>query len=345
MIKEEISLFRAVTTLLVVYALLAIMSSTQPKPPEEARASLSEARRNHTTASPPVRRLCFPIAAKQLARCPITIVTAYFDVPSKRGREHYIRWMQNILSVKSCMVIFTDECHLFEQHASSHRVIMHADLEKEIGVFGQPRQFWERQAEMDPEREIHRGYWLYWVWSLKPIFVSKGAEYGFFGSEYYAWMDIGMLRDDAYNAANIRGASPPASFDPCCIHMGVPHLFEPSDLIISANGSCMTPFTDRNRVCGCAFLVTKRVAHVFRDIYLATFDEYVDRGWFVGKDQNLMNTACVENARLFRFVRPDPNIGDRWFTLAYYIMGLMPDAGMVRLHPAMENAWTTAFTF
>lgn len=339
--KEVVSLFRVVTTLLVAYALIAMKSSTQPNP--EPRA-LFEPRGGNRTL---IHRRCFPATAQPAAGCPITIVTAYFDVPSKRGREFYVQWMQNILSIKSCMVVFTDDCHLFRQHASSHRVILHTDLQKEIGVFNQPIQFWERQVEMDPEREIHRGYRLYWVWSLKPIFVSKGADYGFFGSDYYAWMDIGMLRNDKFNSANIRGVVPPASFDPSCIHLGMPNPFEPSDLILRANGSCMTPFTERDRVCGCAFLVTKRVAHVFREIYLTMFDEYVDRGWFVGKDQNLINTACVENTHMFRFIQPDPTLGDGWFTLAYYILGLMPDTTPVQLHATsyLQHIWMMAFTF
>ena len=30
------------------------------------------------------------------------------------------------------------------------------------------------------------------------------------------------------------------------------------------------------------------------DLYYQTLQDYVGRGWFVGKDQNIMNTLCTE---------------------------------------------------
>lgn len=324
--------------ILVIYTLLSIKSSTRPKP----RPNIFESRRNCTSR----QRRCFPIV--EPAKCPITIVTAYFDVPSKQPRDVYVQWMQNILSIKSCMVIFTNECHMFKQHASNHRIILHADLQKEIRVFNQSKQFWKMQIEMDPEKRAHKGYLLYWIWALKPTFVSKSAEYGFFNSDYYAWMDIGMFRDSKLNHVNIRTALPPPSFDPCCIHFGTPFPFEPSDLILNTDGSSIVSFSDQNRVCGCAFLLTKQLASVFQEIYFNTFNDYVSHGWFVGKDQTLMNTACVENTDLFRLIQPNLALGDRWWTLAYYIFGLMPDTAPVQLHTTTsysEHLWMEAFTF
>ena len=39
--------------------------------------------------------------------CNATIVTAYFKIPSKHTSEEYIQWMENFLTLKDCMVIFT----------------------------------------------------------------------------------------------------------------------------------------------------------------------------------------------------------------------------------------------
>ena len=245
------------------------------------------------------------------------------------------------------MVVFTNECHLFRQHASHHRIILHADLHKEIRIFNQSKQFWEMQLEMDPEREAHRSYLLYWVWALKPTFVAKSAEYGFFNSDHYAWLDIGIFRDDRFNFANIRTALPPLSFDPCCVHFGTAYPFSPPDLILNRDGSSMVSFSHKNRICGGAFLVTKQLARVFQAVYFATFNKYISRGLFAGKDQSILNTAAVENTHLFRFVRPNPALGDKWLTLAYYVLGLMPHTTPVHLSTTSfsEYNWMQAFTF
>merc|ERR1719237_403548 len=39
--------------------------------------------------------------------CNATIVTAYFKMRSKHSHEEYLSWMSNMLTLKDCMVIFT----------------------------------------------------------------------------------------------------------------------------------------------------------------------------------------------------------------------------------------------
>ena len=39
--------------------------------------------------------------------CNATIVTAYFKMRSKHSHEEYVSWMSNMLTLKDCMLIFT----------------------------------------------------------------------------------------------------------------------------------------------------------------------------------------------------------------------------------------------
>ena len=124
---------------------------------------------------------------------------------------------------------------------------------------------------------------------------------------------------------------PPPTFDPCCVHFGAPYPFKAHELVISPDGQCRTDFYRLDRLCGCAFLLTREFAPVFRDIYFKVFNEYVQRDWFVGKDQSIMNTASVEHADRFRIVDANTTVCGRWWTLAYYLFGQMPEAVPYRL--------------
>ena len=39
--------------------------------------------------------------------CEATIVTAYFRMTSKHSHDEYLAWMRNMLSLRDCMVVFT----------------------------------------------------------------------------------------------------------------------------------------------------------------------------------------------------------------------------------------------
>ena len=48
--------------------------------------------------------------------------------------------------------------------------------------------------ELDPERHIGQNRNLYVVWNEKPNFMMRAAEYNFFFSNYFLWLDIGAVR-------------------------------------------------------------------------------------------------------------------------------------------------------
>ena len=39
--------------------------------------------------------------------CEATIVTAYFRMTSKHSHDEYLAWMRNMLSLRDCVVVFT----------------------------------------------------------------------------------------------------------------------------------------------------------------------------------------------------------------------------------------------
>ena len=58
--------------------------------------------------------------------------------------------------------------------------------------------FWAAQHALDPERNAHADSRLYWVWNEKSELLKRTADENPFGTEYFAWIDIGYFRYDGY---------------------------------------------------------------------------------------------------------------------------------------------------
>ena len=59
--------------------------------------------------------------------------------------------------------------------------------------------------------------------------------------------------------------------------------------------------------------------------YYRTFQQYVDRGQFVGKDQNLMASVCVETGMCLLVEVKNPNSDTEWFKLQEWYRGDLPN--------------------
>ena len=134
------------------------------------------------------------------------IVTAYFKLSnSKHHIEQYDLWMQNMLSMHDCMVIYceADMVSKILQYrsidpSSTTTTILGTNHTAKIQSFGpttiiqmsltdlpiskyypnrdaSPVEFWNRQLQMDPERKIHQSYELFWIWLSKSWFVTTAA--------------------------------------------------------------------------------------------------------------------------------------------------------------------------
>ena len=59
--------------------------------------------------------------------------------------------------------------------------------------------------------------------------------------------------------------------------------------------------------------------------YYRTLQQYVDRGQFVGKDQNLMASVCVETGMCLLVEVKNPNSDTEWFKLQEWYRGDLPN--------------------
>lgn len=280
------------------------------------------------------RKPCSPWPENFNATCPITIVTSYFRVPSKKSDKTYQKYISNFFRVKACVVAFTDDTTIFDKYLSPGLRVEKVNLKETAHkVFGWKDNFWYDQWTTDVERIIHRGYQLYWIWALKTHFVERAAEINPYMSEYYMWLDAGMFRNSRYHDVDITRLYPPAPFDVKSVYYGQPEPFEADDLIVDEHGKCMTDFRFKDRLAGGLFLLHRSFARPWNQRYLSMMQEYKRRDWFVGKDQNLLATMCIERPVDCMIVSSTWTPGDKWYTILYYVLRELPQPLVDHLTP------------
>jgi hypothetical protein len=238
--------------------------------------------------------------------CDVTMVTSYFKIKSKHSAEEYNTWMKSVLSLDACMVINTENASVFWGRNPHYTLINEAGLQSLYLRFNRSIEFWERQHLIDPEREVHRGYELYWIWALKPLFLRDAITNNTFGSRYFFWVDIGCLRDTKYTGRSLHTV-PVKVTTKDGVFFSLVRDFTWQELMLTPNGtSPLTWLPDR--LSGAVWGGGAEAVLRFVDAYFTVFNRLADAGHFVGKDQTIMNLACIENApHLCVMVTP------RWF--------------------------------
>ena len=80
-------------------------------------------------------------------------------------------------------------------------------------------------------------------------------------------------------------------------------------------------FSNVMRIGGGAIGCDLDSVYKWHSAYYRTFQQYVDRGQFVGKDQNLMASVCVETGMCLLVEVKNPNSDTEWFKLQEWFRG------------------------
>jgi hypothetical protein len=258
----------------------------------------------------------------------MTFVTSYFRVPSKHTPQQYAEWIGHLLQeerIRQCLLVFTDSPELWLQRGvapTTRRrgvVVVPTSLCEEGRALNRSRAFWWSQFYLDPEARTHRSYQLYLVWNLKPHFLTEAVRLNCFASDRFYWIDAGYMRTaprpppSSSSSVNISGVRPQMTF------------LQVNPFESEERRQLSPPYhytTVKNRIAGGLYGGSPPAVLAWAALYARVFQEYVERGWFVGKDQNLMATLCVQHP--FACVLATPNTTadeNRWFTLWECLIG------------------------
>lgn len=125
----------------------------------------------------------------------ITLVTGYFDMPSKYSHETYKNWMKNFLSLDEAMVIFTDDKtfdYIKSFRKPENTIIIKTSI-KNFEVY-KYIDYWNYCKSIDIEKG-HHSIEMYMIWNEKSYFCEKAINWNVFNSEYFFWIDIGCVKD------------------------------------------------------------------------------------------------------------------------------------------------------
>ncbi len=250
---------------------------------------------------------------------PVTLVTAYYSLSkSKHSHSDYQQWIENFLGhIENPVVVFTDkqsESHIRSVRAEMGplRVVL-MDL-KETEPVKKYGKVWEKQHSIDPERQRHSPQ-LYAIWDTKPWFLNRVAAENPFNSSYFFWVDIGCFREKGHSYRKWPNVSRINSVlqNRDKMVLGKIHSFTEDDWKKARKRELIT----KDRIQGTFFGGRAPVLLRYMNLFYDFIDECIGKGWFVGKEQNMMNTLALMNHNSTLVIDASRSnvktCGDPWF--------------------------------
>jgi hypothetical protein len=223
----------------------------------------------------------------------VTIVTAYYRIESKHSDEEYDHWIANMMSITDPMIIFTSEDlapNLKRQRAHSKDLtkIVIQPLSDSLMGTNFTREFWNGEFKKDPEAFRHKSVELYWIWNEKPNWLRQAAEMNPFHSSFFAWVDIGYLREskNKYKGKQMIRRLPSTIKDHEVMLLNV-NTFKIKDMDPNI-------LLHDNRVGGNFIAGRSEGVHEWYKHYYAVMWKFIEGGFFVGKDQHMMASVCAQ---------------------------------------------------
>lgn len=154
----------------------------------------------------------------------VTLVTAFFPMigSTRHSSEEYIDYMTKLFSNTDAMIIFTSHQYestmrnlLLKRHQAQTLVVpMNLNETRSFQMFSQ--EFWYHKI-YQPSRKIrslgsNKGivdHLPYVVWNSKVEFVKLASDENPFRSDFFVWIDAGLIRWEQYTNSTIVQRIPP----------------------------------------------------------------------------------------------------------------------------------------
>lgn len=255
----------------------------------------------------------------------VTVVAMYFKLnQSKYNTSVYDKWIRNFLkSVSSPIVLFTDPNSENMILKARGNLPIHLNIYKDIWAvmnlleIERNRNYTNNykiyQYQIDPENYRHNPD-LYAIWNLKTFMTYYASKENIFNSNFFIYADAGGWREDdlIHDWPNIYAVKQINSilFDRILfsqIDKTVRNIYSPSSDIIE----------------GGFFAGSKKAIQTFYNLFYDLHDKLWDKGWFIGKDQRMMNILTFDKAkklivRIRTWGFKCTKNYDPWFFFIYY---------------------------
>ena len=257
----------------------------------------------------------------------VTLITCYYKVKSKHTFDEYAIWITNLLlTIKCNIIIFTsaDQVEWINSLALQNRTNQEPDANlggvkviikelQDLDIVKRYPDIWEYQYWKDPTRDI-RTKECYMIWNSKLALVHEAIIQNPFGSDKFVWNDIGSLRDSKFIHENY-------------IQMTRYPLYEnisrdKIDIVLIDDFKVQNQIIFQNEIhlSGAIFGGGQEAFLKLIDLFYDNFNMYLEKGYFIGCDQQILATCFQQAPELFNLIIPDysDRVIDKWFYLYYY---------------------------
>jgi len=248
-----------------------------------------------------------------------TIVTAYFEIKSKYPSHHYFKWIKNFLTIKDPIVIITSkslEDFMIKNRPSNLKTkVIIRNMSQFFVRKRYGDDFWKQQHEMDIEKGIHKGEYLYWIWDEKSHWLKEIALLNPFHTKNFVWMDMGAFRNSKYQNELVVQSD----FTKQSLLSKRMVFLRISKAIKWLQSKYMSKTLYRDvlhfnmYLGGGIFGGTQEAILLWHDAFYDEMDKWANKHKFIGKDQSIMISCCYKNPQLCAYVDPNFRFGDPFF--------------------------------
>jgi hypothetical protein len=265
-------------------------------------------------------------AAKKKDQC--TLVTAYFNVSSRRDTSVYMEWAENLLKLEAPIVMFTtpDYYEKFIKIRGNLPIKIHTVDFNDMYMWKTYRDKWNEHYLIDPEAHCHSSE-LFAIWANKSVWLKDVANENPFSTDYFMWCDFGAFRDSSLMHNFIKTfPSCTQRFNEGKILFSIVYKFQPDDFVVKNDipGNFTLNNGDyKDRITGGLWGGDKLACNRWNTAYEDMLQKYFNAGLFAGKEQSVMMSTMLDDLSLVELVEPPEEYKDtadrRWFFLQYFL--------------------------
>ena len=227
--------------------------------------------------------------------------------------------MANMLGLQDPMIIFcapdmVSTIRELRSHATNRTMIIPTHLQDLQVVRNYPLDVWKAELEKDPERVLHGGYEVFWIWLSKTWLLMEAIKLNPFASTYFMWSDIGCFRtgDEKWKGQTMMQHTTDVLLPGRMLFMARQEPIPPPSVWwTNKKGQPLYFYHSGSMMVG-----TVETIATFHTVFLETLQGFLDRGLFIGDDQTILQCTCLQHPHLCAYIRhTEVPMDDEWFAL------------------------------
>jgi len=259
---------------------------------------------------------------RRIVKYNCTVVSAYYEIPSKRPSKYYMEWIDNFLKLEVPIVLFTSAEHApaFKEKRGYLPIIIQIVPFEEIYMWKLYKKKWSEHYEFDPEKSYHSPE-LYAVWANKCIWLNDVSAKNPFHTNWFLWTDCGCFRDSTTIKDYATTFCRVERFTKGRTLFSTVSKYVDDDYV--RNDGIVGNFTKvdgdfKDRLVGTYFGGDKESCYRWKCADESMLLRYFVMNRFAGKDQSIMNSTILEDPTLGEIVESTVP-GSMWNFIQLYL--------------------------